>query len=260
MKNKPIFWVSIDGTKFPYNEYLNIEVAGFQRWRNEYGELVKKWFEPLPKNLYPFTVDYEEKEKRNTLCDYSKTYSNFYFWVNNENIVLKLIWQDLGEDTITVEKTDINIKFNKKELNLYFDDLLLTYFDIKEKNNFIKVYNRFVRSYCEENKISDNDYPIPFEEMVKISNLEGYNINGIVECYLQNNSCDYDLFKLKEIELNIDVITNIVKENQTKFELYKKGQTGLINLFFGLYLNTLKDKNINKEMLMNQIKNFIDSY
>lgn len=64
-KNKPIFWVSlVDGTKFPYNEYLNIEVAGFQRWRNEYGEWIKKWFKPLPKLLYPFTLEYEDSKPK----------------------------------------------------------------------------------------------------------------------------------------------------------------------------------------------------
>lgn len=260
-KNKPIFWISlVDGTKFPYSEYLNIEVAGFQKWRNEYGEWVNKWFENLPKPLYPFTLEYEEKEERKTLCDYSKTYTNFYFWVNNENVVLKLIWQDLGEDSITVENTDINIKYNKKENNLVFDVLLLKYFNIKDKNNFLKYHNRYVRSYCEENKISDDKYPIPFEEMVKISNLEGYDIDGIVHSILQCGLCDFDSFETKEVELNIELINNLIKVNQTKFELYKKGQTGLINFFFGLYLRSIENKSIDKEKLMNQIKNFIDSY
>ena len=43
-----------------------------------------------------------------------------------------------------------------------------------------------------------------------------------------------------------------------KVDEYKKGKTNLLNMFLGEYLKRLKDKNVDKAMLLTDIKNFIE--
>lgn len=51
MKEKPKYWVSlVTGNKYPYKEYANHGWGG-----------IKHGWSDLPKDEYPYTIEYEEK-------------------------------------------------------------------------------------------------------------------------------------------------------------------------------------------------------
>lgn len=287
MKPIPIFYISdISKEKFPYDEYLNVETDGFYLYKNE-----RKFFKALPKNLFPFTIEYKEAENRGninkTLNNYSKSYENFYFWIENESLILKLYKVDTSELISYTEKNLDGTIIKKLKIapsnnnNTNFDDLLNHFFNISNKENFIKIYNRHIRSYCDKFKINDNLFPIPFHKIAEISNLnpKRYNIDNIIKTLLESTTSDnnnkntienstefYEKFIIEEnSELNKDLIVNIINENINKFKAYKSGQNGLANLFFGLYLKSIKNsndnpENLNKEKLSAELKTFIDNF
>jgi hypothetical protein len=263
MKNKPLYYISdINGEKFPYEEYLNIEKDGFHK---HYDEI--KSFKALPKELYPFTVEYAYNPftGRKTLNNYEKTYNNFYFWIENVSLIKKLYIADRGEIISFIDKDGAKKHKIKEDNTVFsFDDILNNFFHVKNKESFIKLYNRHIRSHCDKYKISDDDFPISFEIMVEISNLDTkkYHIDDIVKSMIEkqiNNLNDLELIKENFIidnstDIDLNIISEVVNENYNKFVAYKSGQEGLINLFFGNYLKKLSNKNVNKENLMISIK------
>lgn len=65
--------------------------------------------------------------------------------------------------------------------------------------------------------------------------------------------------KNNDISLDVDILKEIYQIYPSKIEEYKNGKSNLINLFFGEYIKSLKDKNIDKNKLLTLIQTYIDN-
>ena len=112
----------------------------------------------------------------------------------------------------------------------------------------------------EESKIFDW-YPIDIKTFLWISGLSNkeYNIDMLVDDCVCGKEIVLEKYKTKKEEADSEILKEIISLFPGKVDEYKKGKTNLINMFLGEYLKRLKDKNVDKTMLLTGIKNFIEN-
>ena len=105
-----------------------------------------------------------------------------------------------------------------------------------------------------------NYYPIDINTFLLISGLSNkeYNIDMIIDDCIMGKEIVLEKYKTKKEEVDIEILKEIVSLFPKKANEYRKGKTNLINMFLGEYLKRLKDKNVDKAMLLTGIKNFIE--
>ena len=223
---------------------------------------------------------------KDLLNNHSVSYSNVIFWlenpkfiidmVNKENGTLKKIWRDaVVKDGIVIFKEGWAFKNYPDNKEYSIEELMEDRMGIKNVPHFKKYFDRYVRTWYsffmkgyrkEGEEIEEEDskifdwYPIDINTFLWISGLSNkeFNIDMLVEDCVMGKEIILENYKTKKEEVNTDIMKEIVSLFPVKVDEYKKGKTNLINMFLGEYLKRLKDKNVDKAMLLTGIKNFIE--
>ena len=210
------------------------------------------------------------------------SYSNIIFWLENPELISDLINKENGvikkEWREATKTTNAGLVFvNYPEEKIYSIEKMLEYnMGVKNIPYFKNYFDRYVRTWYSffkkgyrgednENEEGENSkwfdyYPVDINVFIWISGLSNkdYNIDMIVEDCMKNVKIDLEKYKIKKEEIDSEILKEIISLFPGKVDEYKKGKTNLINLFLGEYLKRLKDKNVDKAMLLTGIKTFIE--
>jgi len=214
-----------------------------------------------------------------SLNNYNKSYSNILFWLENPGEIIRIkkieegklikFW-DKGSDKINPGWC---FKIEDYSSNLTIEELMKKEIGVENIPFFLKYFNRYVRpwykKWCSEANPPETVYfysevmdlfPVEIDFFITLSNISNanYNIDKIVEDALDRKEINFEDYKIKKSDLDLDILKEIVSLFPGKVDEYKKGKTNLINMFLGEYLKRLKDKNVDKAMLLTGIKNFIE--
>lgn len=223
---------------------------------------------------------------KHTLNNHTISYSNIIFWLENvylinhlvnvENGVLKKEWRDaVIKDGVKILNEGWFFVNTPDDKNYTIEELLKDRMGIQNIPYFEKYFNRYVRTWYsffmegyreEDDKATEekseifNWYPIDVNLFLWISSLSNkdYNIDLLVNDLVMGKDVKIDSYILKKQNLDETIMAEVIAALPGKVEEYKKGKTNLINLFLGEYLKRLKDKNIDKAILLTGIKNFIE--
>lgn len=251
----------------------------------ELGEFAHEWEDEHGSGNKPFFINRVLKKINN----YDVSYTNIIFWLENPTVIIKLV--NIENGTIKKEwceakkNSDGVITINEgwryknypEDKDYTIEYLMKDRMGIENIPYFINYFDRHVRvwhSYYQEGNRDENGrtefsgeyakslnyYPIDIELFLEISKLSSkeYNIDMIVDDALVGKEIVFENYKTKKEEVDFEILKEIISLFPGKIDEYKKGKTNLINLFLGEYLKRLKDKNVDKAMLLTGIKNFIE--
>ena len=218
---------------------------------------------------------------KNNLNNRSVSYSNIIFWLENpelinrliniENSIIKKEWR---EATKTTNAGWVFISYSVDKI-YSTEEMLEHNMGIKNIPYFKKYFDRYVRAwysffmegYREEGKEIEEEnakifdwYPIDINMFIWISGLSNkeYNIDLMIQDCIKEKEIILENYRIKKEGVDIEIMNEIVSLFPGKVDEYKKGKTNLLNMFLGEYLKRLKDKNVDKAMLLTDIKNFIE--
>lgn len=202
---------------------------------------------------------------------YKEEYEWFYMILTEPELALDLIAAGQGE---IIETHDKGYKIIPKYQYTGIEDCLFKFYGAEFNfKNFLLFVDIHVRKYCNKHKLELNDYIIPFNWSLLLIDLDKneYNISDVIESvenfFLERKDIDMrpidertivnyliENGKLARFTIDKIILDRILSENSAKYQEYKDGKIGLINFFFGQYLKNLVDKNINKDLLFQQLK------
>lgn len=224
---------------------------------------------------------------KDLLNNHSVSYSNVIFWLENPKMIIDLVnkgngtikkeWRDavISKDGFLVFKEGWVFVNCPEEKEYSIEELMEDRMGIKNIPHFKKYFNRYVRTwysifmtgYKEEGKeVEEEDskifdwYPIDINIFLWISGLSNkeYNVDKIVEDCIMGKEIVLENYRTRKEEVDSEILKEIVSLMPGKVIEYKNGKTNLINMFVGEYLKRLKDKNVDKAMLLTGIKTFIE--
>ena len=216
------------------------------------------------------------------LVDYTKSITNVVMWIEHPEMITRLNSIERGEcaqGSAVRQEGGRDVPFAVWTVTpapvLDIKGLIHNHFGIVNTEGFLKFIYRYIRPDSSSLGLSDDDYFMPFDEIVRISSLDRskYNIDALVEAiidlqvaYQLDEHEDWMAVIIDDLIPEFEVkgedftpwITQAMEKHPDKLEKYRAGQVGLFNLFFGEVMKTLPNKNIDKQALSNDLKTLLE--
>ena len=214
------------------------------------------------------------------LNHYDKSIANLAFWIENPELVTRLHAIEHGElrPGISEKKEGNEIVKSRMFYTVpaelqSIDTLLDRYFGVHNAKDYLKFYYRYVKTYCNEMGLEDNEYFLSLIEIRHLLNLPTgkYNMDSIVAAcqeglehvraagYWFDTELRKTLFfswiedyAIKAVSFE-QYITAAITKYPEKLDAYRKGNANLFNLFFGEVMKSLPNKNIDKQALTSEL-------
>lgn len=219
------------------------------------------------------------------LNHYDKSIANLAFWIENPELVTRLHSIEHGTITPSIsEKREGNVITKSSMFYTIpseaqtIDTLLDKYFGVHNAKDYLKFYYRYVKTYCNEMGLDDDQYFLSLIEIKHLLSLPAgkYNMDAIVStcqdglAYVKEVGYWYDtdlrktLFFswIEDFAIKTESFEPYIKAAMVKYPdklgAYRKGNANLFNMFFGEVMKSLPSKNVDKVALSAEIKGLLD--
>ena len=217
------------------------------------------------------------------LNNYERSIANLAFWIENHELVSRLHAIENGEVLSGVSEKKEGKEVVRTAMfycapvaELGIDALLDQYFGIHNPKDYLKFYYRYVKTYCNEMGLDDNEYFLSLLEIKHLLTLPGnkYNVDAIVDTmrsgFAYVNEYRHDTELRKELFMSLiedyaiksvsfaQYINPVLAEYPDKVAAYRAGNANMLNMLFGAVIKSLPDRNVDKQTLSTELKSLLE--
>lgn len=188
------------------------------------------------------------------LNNYTASFSNILFWLENPEIIINLSNIEVGQ--INIDKIGYTIHKSNKYSNI--NDIFKEKMNINSIGNFLKYVNRYVKPWSNKQNQNIDKFPMGIYDFLSICNLshDVYNIDMIFSDIVSNNFKCIDYYEMS-VDFDEDIMKFIINKFSSKVNEYKEGKHGISNMIMSEYIK-LSNGNQDRKFLMSKIIEYLN--